>query len=398
MPRIAKKYEQLALDDDYLSDSLLMTLAWKKSHQYIRTANWYADNFELDLSALSLLENARQWCEELQQDELTFKPLELVPAPKQHSWEFKKPDSGSDECLEWQPSNQPLDEYNQKSEQEKKEINKPADLAFSLRPLAHMPIREQSMMTLLMMCIANQVETRQGDPNTDLELVHDKKVVSYGNRLYCRYDEQDKADHSYGGTTTYSKFFVDNRKFLERPFHFAQKARNELDEGHEVFIIELDFAKFFDLVNRKKLCELIKNVATAEAEPSGEFKHCDKLLAAFESWEWSEQANIEFSKVCKNGHVTSAPKGIPQGLVAGGFLANVYMLEFDENLRELIGKKLQSTSCRNDVEVTLVDYCRYVDDMRLVVSATSKSSSSPVSKYDVKELVIEVIKKLREQS
>jgi hypothetical protein len=398
MPRIAKKYEQLALDDDYLSDSLLMTLAWKKSHQYIRTANWYADNFELDLSALSLLENARQWCEELQQDELTFKPLELVPAPKQHSWEFKKPDSGSDECLEWQPSNQPLDEYNQKSEQEKKEINKPADLAFSLRPLAHMPIREQSMMTLLMMCIANQVETRQGDPNTDLELVHDKKVVSYGNRLYCRYDEQDKADHSYGGTTTYSKFFVDNRKFLERPFHFAQKARDELDEGHEVFIIELDFAKFFDLVNRKKLCELIKNVATAEAEPSGEFKHCDKLLAAFESWEWSEQANIEFGKVCKNEHVTSAPKGIPQGLVAGGFLANVYMLEFDENLRGLIGKKLQSTSCRNDVEVTLVDYCRYVDDMRLVVSATSKSSSSPVSNYDVKELVIEVIKKLREES
>lgn len=90
MPSIAKKYEQLVLDDDYLTDSLLMTLAWKKSHQYIRTANWYADNFELDLSALSLLESAQQWCNDLQKDDLAFKPLELVPAPKQHNWEFKK--------------------------------------------------------------------------------------------------------------------------------------------------------------------------------------------------------------------------------------------------------------------------------------------------------------------
>lgn len=174
MPSIAKKYEQLVLDDDYLTDSLLMTLAWKKSHQYIRTANWYADNFELDLSALSLLESAQQWCNDLQQDDLAFKPLELVPAPKQHNWEFKKTGFGSEECLTWQPKNEALDEYNQNSEEFKKNTEKPADIAFSLRPLAHMPIREQSMMTLLMMCIANQVETRQGDPSTELKLVHEK--------------------------------------------------------------------------------------------------------------------------------------------------------------------------------------------------------------------------------
>jgi hypothetical protein len=392
MPRIEQKYEKLALNDEYLTDSLLMALAWKKSHHYIRTANWYADNFELDLSALSLLENAQQWCNNLQQDELVFQPLELVPAPKQHGWGFIKPDSDFDECLVWQPNNQPLDEYNQKSAKDKKGIKKPADIAFSLRPLAHMPIREQSMMSLLMMCIANQVETRQGDPSIELEFVHEKKVVSYGNRLYCRYDEQGNAEHSYGGTTTYSKFFVDNRKFLERPFYFAEKARNELDGGNEVFIIDLDFAKFFDLVNRKKLCELIKNVANDGAKPSGEFKHCDKLLSAFENWEWSEQAIYEFDKVCKNEKVTSAPKGIPQGLVAGGFLANVYMLEFDENLRELIGHELEHASCIGDVEVSLVDYCRYVDDMRLVVSATSKVPDTSISKYDVEKLVITIIK------
>ncbi|WP_318403992.1 RNA-directed DNA polymerase [Photobacterium leiognathi] len=398
MPNIAKKYEQLVLEDDYLTDSLLMTLAWKKSHQYIRTANWYADNFELDLSALSLLESAKQWCSDLQKDELTFQPLELVPAPKQHNWEFKKTGFSSEECLTWKPKNKALDEYNQNSEEIKKITEKPADIAFSLRPLAHMPIREQSMMTLLMMCIGNQVETRQGDPCTELEFVHEKKVVSYGNRLYCRYDEQGNAEHSYGGTTTYSKFFVDNRKFLERPFYFAKKARTELDDNHEVFILDLDLAKFFDLVNRKKLCELIKTVASVETKPVGEVKHLNKLLAAFEAWEWSEQAAIEFNNVCKNEEVMSAPKGIPQGLVAGGFLANVYMLEFDENFRDLIGSILEPTIRIADIEVTLVDYCRYVDDMRLVVSATPKVTDTPISKFDVEELVIATIKEVIKKS
>ena len=37
MPRIEKRYERLALTDDYLKDPLLMALAWKKSHHYIRT-------------------------------------------------------------------------------------------------------------------------------------------------------------------------------------------------------------------------------------------------------------------------------------------------------------------------------------------------------------------------
>ncbi len=375
-----------------------MTLAWKKSHQYIRTANWYADNFELDLSALSLLESAQQWCNDLQQDELTFQPLELVPAPKQHNWEFKKTEFGSEECLTWKPKNQALDEYNQKPEKIKKIIEKPADIAFSLRPLAHMPIREQSMMTLLMMCIGNQVETRQGGPSTELEFVHEKEVVSYGNRLYCRYDEQGNAEHSYGGTTTYSKFFVDNRKFLERPFYFAKKARAELDDNHEVFILDLDLAKFFDLVNRKKLCELIKTVGNVEAKPVGEVKHLNKLLVAFETWEWSELAATEYNKVCKNEEVMSAPKGIPQGLVAGGFLANVYMLEFDENLRDLIGNILEPTIRNAEIEVTLVDYCRYVDDMRLVVSVTSTIPDTSISKFDVEELVIAAIKEVIKES
>jgi hypothetical protein len=349
MPRIAKKYEQLALTDNYLKDSLLMALAWKKSHHYIRTTNWYADNFELDLSALSLSETADKWCQEISQGELCFERLELVPAPKQHQWGFhkNKPDSASStECLYWYPLDEALE-------------------SIPLRPLAHIPIREQSMMTLLMMCLANEVETLQGDPSTDFKLVHEKGIVNYGNRLYCRYGDDGKAEHSYGATTIYSKFFTDNRLFLERSYHFAQQARNELNDDQEVFMVELDLSKFFDLVDRGRLCEKVKAFAVEQLAETGERKLVDKLLSAFEAWNWSEQATADFEVLCKSDDVQMAPKGIPQGLVAGGFLSNIYLLEFDEALKNLIGHQL----CKdNDIEFTLVDYCRYVDDIRLVVS------------------------------
>ncbi len=81
MPVIDKKYEELSLKDEHLGDPLLLALAWKKSHQYIRTTNWYADNFELDLSALNLVEQCKKCAEDLD-DKVVFKPLELVPAPK----------------------------------------------------------------------------------------------------------------------------------------------------------------------------------------------------------------------------------------------------------------------------------------------------------------------------
>ena len=380
MPRIAKKYEQLALTDDYLTDSLLMALAWKKSHHYIRTTNWYADNFELDLSALSLSTKSEKWCREISLDRLNFTELELVPAPKQHNWGFHKdkPDSVvSEECLYWYPNNKELEEFNRKPSQIKKILKKPDEVQLQLRPLAHIPIREQSMMTLLMMCLANEVETQQGDPSTKFELVHEKGIVNYGNRLYCRYDDDGKAEHSYGATTIYSKFFVDNRRFLERSYHFAQQIRDELNDDQEVFMVELDLSKFFDLVDRKKLCEKIKSLAADQLVGTGEQKLVDKLLSAFEAWDWSEQATADFDELCKSDNVLKAPKGIPQGLVAGGFLSNIYLLEFDELLKNLIGKQLNEDI---DIEITLVDYCRYVDDMRLVVSLRKYSALSEEEK------------------
>lgn len=355
MPILDKKYDKLVLHDDYLTDPLLMALAWKKAHEYIRTTSWYADNFELDVSSIDLPNRCDEWANDIK-DGLEFRQLELVPAPKTHPWEFVKSSNDSDYRLVWQP--QP----DKKAEDDTGRKDEAGNDLLRLRPLAHIGIREQTITTLVMMCLANDVETRQGDPSTEYKEVHEKGVVSYGNRLYCRY-EDDKAEHSYGATTTYSKYFADYRKFLERPYFFAKKELQEKSEEQEVYLVELDLSQFFDRINRKMLVRKIEELASQQKP----IEETDKaiignVLNAFKDWDWSTLAKDTFKEVCSSEDVAKAPLGLPQGLVASGFMANIYMAEFDSHMKDLMGKTVDE----ND-EIKLVDYCRYVDDMRLVL-------------------------------
>ncbi|MGO3344147.1 MAG: RNA-directed DNA polymerase [Marinomonas sp.] len=393
MPLIDTKYDQLFLKDQYLTDPILMALAWKKAHHYIRTTNWYADNFELDKSSLNLAKHCGEWVEEIENHNLKFSPLELVPAPKTSVWEFKNeylsprkysdsffgPDIETIEksglCIDWYPS-----DYKN----------------LRLRPLAHIGIKEQSVMTLMMMCIANDVETAQGDPSTAYDDVHDKGVVSYGNRLYCQYKD-GKAEHSFGATTVFSKFFSDYRTFLNRPYYFAAQEKTEISPDEEVYLVELDLKQFFDLVKRDVLIKKIKDIRDNQAfHASDKQDNVDIVLGIFENWSWSDNTAINYH-LCETDEVSAPPSGLPQGLVASGFLANIYMLEFDTALKESIGKAIAETE-ETEQKVKIIDYCRYVDDMRLVVVGPSRkkleSDTIRFIKSKIEQLAEDLLKDL----
>lgn len=355
--------QKIKLTDEYLTDPMMLALAWKRAHHYIRTQNWYADNFELDQSSLFLQKKCDEWKTELESKQIKLSPLELVPAPKASEWEFTEASNLGKKYLRWQP---------------KKDSSE-----LSLRPLAHIGIKEQTYFTLLMTCLANTVESKQGDPTTDYEQVHEKGVVNYGNRLYCTYDDEGNAEHNYGGTTIYGKYFVDYRKFLQRPYHFAKKASSEKLPSEEVYIVELDLSKFYDSVDKpqlvKKIEKLIENQNDGKKDKDYSKSIVKKLLKQFECWDWSEKAKAKYS-VCPKVDEEQSPRlGIPQGLVAGGFLANIYLSDIDadmlsifrdkpnknKDLEELI-KSLESSG------IKIHDYCRYVDDIRLVAVAPKK--------------------------
>lgn len=359
----------IQLSDKHLTDPMLMALAWKRAHDYVRSLNWYADNFELDLSALCLQNKCKSWVRELRRSKGNIKltELQLVPAPKSGEWIFCDQPSADiiaeNYCVTWKPK---------------------CAKDLSLRPLAHIGIKEQTIFTLLMSCLANTVETKQGDPATSFDQAHEKGVVSYGNRLYCTYDSNDKAEHNYGSTTIYSKYFKDYQQFLKRPYHFAQQQNREKSSDEMVYIVELDLKQFFDNVKRDKLVALIKNLIKEQevADESSVITH--KLLETFKKWSWNKQAKTDY-RVCPKSeekHDLQNFKGIPQGLVAGGFFANIYLLDFDACMLKLLGNSIETEFVENWLEdnpkfqgfefpkIKLIDYCRYVDDIRLVVSSS----------------------------
>lgn len=384
MPQIPEKYDRLQLTDLYLTDKMLMALAWKKAHDYIRNINWYADNFELDKSALHLAEHCQAWVNDISSGKLSFEKLKLVPAPKTAHWTFidnprpkaiddalKTPPSeilsGPYYCLKWEPET-------------------PNDI--KLRPLAHIGIREQTIMTLVMMCLANDVEALQGDPSTDYDEAHEKKVVSYGNRLYCTYSEDSEGDltaeHNYGATTIYSKYFTDYRKFLQRPYHFAAKALPEKSPDEEVYLVELDLSQFFDLIDREKLVEKIRGIVQEEQDiPISAKGTAETLLKAFNNWGWSECAENAYH-LCATDTVPTPSKGLPQGLVASGFLSNIYMLDFDAQMSQWIKSDLPEKPAKT---LTLIDYCRYVDDMRLVVTGPARNTNNPTPLRNIRNAI-----------
>jgi hypothetical protein len=147
---------------DLLRQEYVLVQAWKKTASYIRYHNWYSDTLELDRTAINLPSFIANLLERLQSaDEWKNGYLRIVPAPKSQHWRVP-PNSST-----WEPKERGIN-------------------AAQLRPLAYVTLEEQVVATAIMLCLADRVETRQGDPRASvIDIEARKQVVSYGNRLFC---------------------------------------------------------------------------------------------------------------------------------------------------------------------------------------------------------------------
>tara|TARA_R110000737_G_scaffold352819_1_gene400525 strand:+ start:11872 stop:15558 length:3687 start_codon:yes stop_codon:yes gene_type:complete len=337
MKLINEKYRTLKPSIQYLADEVVIAQAWKKTHGYIRSFNWYADTLALDISALTIEDNAKVWAEAINQGK-DLNPLELVPAAKSEAWSLSKDG--------WKPK------------EERKKT--------PLRPLAHITIRDQTWASAVMLCLADAVETAQGDCSLKNNITFAKtranKVYSYGNRLVCDWKIDGKGWFRWGNSETYRKFFTDYQNFLKRPLELGRDVVNQSAGNEEIYIVNLDLAKFYNTVNIPILIERLKAISNGfgHEEDTSFWQSVERIF----KWQWSDK-DIEQAEKLELGSITS---GLPQGLVSAGFLANAYLNNFDKIIGDSIGRTLSSSK-----GIVLHDYCRYVDDLRLVVSADNQS-------------------------
>ena len=317
---------------DHLSKEYLLVPAWKKAHDYIRWHNWYSDVLELDLTNADLGRTIQKIIEEISSDEpLLSTPLRLVLAPKKQAWHIKDD--------KWGP------------------VDGPSAVEKKLRPLAHVCVRDQIISTAFMILLADIVETRQGDPKMSALKAHSQKMVSYGHRLFCDV-QNDKMKYRWGNAGVYRQYFQDYQNFVARPEQIVAEQFGADDTNWA--IISADLSQFYDRVRPSLLHSKVKELLGRKSD--------EKLLDKFNSffdWSWhstEEKDALKYAERAKPEEISGFERiALPQGLVSSGFFSNVVLLDFDDAIIEFFDE------WDDGGDWQLLDYCRYVDDMRFVV-------------------------------
>lgn len=339
--------ETLVPDLDLLREEYVLVQAWKKTANYIRRYNWFSDPLELDLAAVTFpdflrkLQTSLSTPEQWQSD-----PLSLVLAPKAQRWGVQPDRFGP----AWQPvfpvETTPTDGQELTPD-------------FNMRPLAHVSLRDQVVATALLLCIADRVETEQGNPDPetgpDASPRYDSRMISHGHRLLC-YGDRGVLHHAWGARTLYREYSTDYKLFLDRPERMARQCLHKR-EGRRVFIVACDCSRFYDRIRPADLAQALARLQRPTDDP----RFFD-LAARVLSWNWLKGTDSDeaenYARVA--GIEDYSCIALPQGLASAGFWSNVVLLRLDELLRRSYTDDLQG--------IRIEDVSRYVDDIRIVIS------------------------------
>ena len=321
---------------DLLREEYVLVQAWKKTASYIRYHNWFADTLALDRAAVNLPSFLGELRERLSSPQgWQNDPLRIVPAPKSQQWSIQNG--------KWGPAKGPRSAL--------------------LRPLAHASLADQVVATGLMLCLADRVETLQGDPRQPVPgRDSGTRVISYGNRLFCD-AIGDELRHRWGSAKLYRAYYQDYRTFLSRP---EAVAKSIPETSANVYVVHADIRQFYDRVRPELLSAAINRIRHTDDDPA-----FFSLAASVLNWEWhpSDEGNVRtYTEQAELDNF--AQVALPQGLVASGFFANAVLLPFDEELCSAIGTNIAPG-------IQLIDVCRYVDDLRVVVGVNPGSDDMP---------------------
>lgn len=315
-----------------LSREFVLVQAWKKTAAHLRYHNWFADTLDIDLTTADLPRFISGLSASIETGAWQPDPLRLIPAPKNQEWRVSGKSGVWEPCVSLRAS--------------------------KTRPLAHASLRDQVLATAIMLCLADRIETRQGDPRSQFSSEENRaKVSSYGNRLFCDFESDPppgRLVHRWGSSKFYRAYFQDYRTFVARPEFVADRHSAPDDE---VVIVQADLKQFYDQVRPGLLRKKIRSFQDP-TDDDGFFKLSDSLF----NWSWHEDDQAAAATYARESDISGFQSvALPQGLVSSGFFANVILINFDEALRAAFGTEIFAG-------IVLRDTCRYVDDLRVTVS------------------------------
>ncbi len=319
---------------DLLQEEYVLVQAWKKTAPFIRYHNWFSDTLALDRASVNLPRFIGEIRERLRSPE-TWKTdaLRVIMAPKSEHWHVK----GG----EWKP------------------VKKPTNTV-RLRPLAHVSLSDQVLATALMLCLADRVETIQGDPRESLSGPESRRrVISYGHRLVCD-ATGNGLRHRWGSTKLYRAYSQDYQMFISRP-DVVFKSIPESNQDR-AFLIHSDLRQFYDRVHPDILAAAMDRIRCDGDDPAF-FALAESVL----NWKWHSRDEESTRVYARRTEIEDFTRvSLPQGLVASGFFANLVLLSFDTALRGAIGTDIIPG-------IQLADACRYVDDLRILITTSPAS-------------------------
>ena len=378
---------KLGPNKNLLLDRKLLSQAWKKTNIFIRENNWYVDRLELDLYSFNIENNLKKiselntrYIDKNFNEDSDISSFNIVPVPKStvENWEFTNEDANlnfdswsSPECTN-------------------------ENTLLELRGIALADMKTQINFTAILMCIAEAMESLQKRIKTDLADLLSADFYSYGNRLksiWVNEEDNEKAIFQSGSSLLYEKYFHNYKLFLDRPLLIAEHYDSCLSSQHKIYILHMDISKFYDSIDKNLLKDFIQENLLKYYESSDTFKENDindftEILPNFFDFNYENSLNES---------ILNPISGLPQGLSASGFLSNIYLMEFDEKIGEYKNKPIKFSADQAEISedvsstetIIIRDYCRYVDDMRLVIEVNKE-----IHEEIFKEKIIKIIEHL----
>ena len=158
-----------------------------------------------------------------------------------------------------------------------------------------------------------------------------------------------------------SNFTAPTTKTIGSSFPGPKQIAQELSAkgGRQVVVVHSDLRQFYDRVRPRLLAKKMENLVRAANDAARFYRLANRVF----NWRWHEDDESEVEAYRKQAKIRSfSSVALPQGLVASGFFANVCLLDFDRACADAVSDEI----CDG---VRMNDFCRYVDDLRIVVTA-----------------------------